>query len=608
MTLKKILFWILLLNISLYANIIEINEDTKNLEILSGTMIYQDNTKSETIQSIKNKKFIQNNKSQLSYGYSPKFDIWIKFTLKNNSNKTITKVLEYGNPLTTHIDFYDNNKVFKDGLYQLNFQKESINPVFNIVLLPNQTKTFYLKASSNITTLIIKLNIIDEKILNKKVTKHNMILAMFFASMLILAFYNLFIYFFTKDKSYLYYVLYIFGAVFHQLVYTGFGNIYGFNQYFSILFVEYASLMVAFPVFAFALLVKSFLKISQYPLLNNILKTYLLVFPFLLSIFFITDKFAQYRNIFSIILLIYIIAITMYASIKRNRQAYFVLFGWLMVGVAFLSMYLSSTGIIKSSDGFKYLAEIALVLEAILFSIALADKIKQLELNKNKANMELILNQQVQTHKLEATVEEKTKDLSIALEQRDLLLKELNHRVKNNMQTIISLIRLQKNDIEDEKIKEMFSTIQNRINAMSHLHELLYNQNDLSQIDAYEYLYKIIDELQDSFETNNIKINYNIKTTLPTQQAVYCGLIVNELVTNSFKYAFDIEGGNINIKLTKQFDNYLLSISDDGKGYDSDIEKDTLGLVLVDTLATKQLKGKMKTSTKKGVIVIISWS
>ena len=80
MTLKKILFWILLLNISLYANIIEINEDTKNLEILSGSMIYQDNTKSETIQSVKNKKFIQNNKSQLSYGYSPEFDIWVKFT------------------------------------------------------------------------------------------------------------------------------------------------------------------------------------------------------------------------------------------------------------------------------------------------------------------------------------------------------------------------------------------------------------------------------------------------------------------------------------------------------------------------------------------------
>lgn len=609
MNFMKPIFLLFFFTSLLFSNdTIVIDNTTSYKEILSKSEIFIDQTQKLSFQEIQKQTFVKNDLEILSYGYSPDFTVWIKFTLKNNSDTTISKTIEYNNPLTTHIEFYNENKIFKDGLYQLNFQKESVNPIFEITLLPNQIKTYYIKTSSHITTLIVKLNLWDKELFQKESHYHNMILSMFFASMLILALYNLFIYFFTKDKSYLYYVAYMFGVILHQLLYTGFGNIYLFSQSFSIFLVYIASLVVAFPLIAFALLVKSFIKTKQYPIYNKILNIYLISFPFLLLIFFITDKFASYRNIFSIILLVFLIVLTIYASLKRNRQAYFVLLGWILFAIASLFMYFASIGFIDIFDDFRYFVEIALTLEALVFSVALSDKINQLEQKKNEANMELILNQQLEQQRLEYQVKEKTKELQQAFEEKNLLLKELNHRVKNNMQTIISLIRLQTNEIKEESIKKIFETTYNRINAMSKLHELFDSKDKLSNINANIYLQNLIDELKSGFESENIKINFDIQTTIKIEDAVYCGLIVNELVTNSLKYAFPDNNGTINIQFIEQSDNYILSIEDNGTGYDQQNTLANLGLTLINTLATKQLKGTIQKDTTNGVRVVVAWS
>jgi len=609
MNFMKPIFLLFFFTSLLFSNdTIVIDNTTSYKEILSKSEIFIDQTQKLSFQEIQKQTFVKNDLEILSYGYSPDFTVWIKFTLKNNSDTTISKTIEYNNPLTTHIEFYDENKIFKDGLYQLNFQKESVNPIFEITLLPNQIKTYYIKTSSHITTLIVKLNLWDKELFQKESHYHNMILSMFFASMLILALYNLFIYFFTKDKSYLYYVAYMFGVILHQLLYTGFGNIYLFSQSFSIFLVYIASLVVAFPLIAFALLVKSFIKTKQYPIYNKILNIYLISFPFLLLIFFITDKFASYRNIFSIILLVFLIVLTIYASLKRNRQAYFVLLGWILFAIASLFMYFANIGFIDIFDDFRYFVEIALTLEALVFSVALSDKINQLEQKKNEANMELILNQQLEQQRLEYQVKEKTKELQQAFEEKNLLLKELNHRVKNNMQTIISLIRLQTNEIKEESIKKIFETTYNRINAMSKLHELFDSKDKLSNINANIYLQNLIDELKSGFESENIKINFDIQTTIKIEDAVYCGLIVNELVTNSLKYAFPNNNGTINIQFIEQSDNYILSIEDNGTGYDQQNTLANLGLTLINTLATKQLKGTIQKDTTNGVRVVVAWS
>ncbi|RXJ87121.1 7TM diverse intracellular signaling domain-containing protein [Arcobacter sp. CECT 8985] len=609
MFIRKLILLLVILNLNLLANIISINKKTNFYNIFPQSEIFIDKTKKLTIKNVKKVKFKKINSKSIGFGYSPNFNVWIKFTLKNNTKNTINKILEYDNALTTNVYLYSNNKLLKkEGLAHLSENRKTINPIFNILLKPKEKKTYYIKASSYITTLIIKLNLFNSENFYIKEMQHQVILALFFGGMSILGFYNLFIFFFTKDRSYLYYVLYIFGILIHHLMYSGVTNIYFLPHNWVMPFIHYATYIVGFPALALALFTKSFLNIKKYKIINKTLTIYLILFPFLLSIFFITDSFNKYRNIFSVILLIYLVIITIYTSIKRNRQAYFVLFGWSIFLTAGMFMYLSSIGMYNVFINFPYYIEISLLIEAIVFSIALADRIKILEKDKQEAQEKLILQQKDEKARLKLKVEEKTKDLKNALDEKGLLLKELNHRVKNNMQTIVSLIRLQSDDIIDEKLKDVLTTIQNRINAMGHLHELLYKQDNLTNVNTVKYFKILVNEVMQSYNCENVKINFQIETNLKIEEAIYCGLIINELISNSFKYAFDDKmNGQIDIKLKKVNNKYILIVEDNGKGYDSTKPTNSLGLMLINTLACDQLKGNITIESENSVSVKIIW-
>ena len=603
---KLILIFTMISTSMLYAETIVVDENTQKLEILSSSQIYIDKTRKLNIDDITKKDigFKDNDKDLLSYGYSPDFDVWVKFTLKNNSDKPIQKILEYGNSMTTDVIFYDIESGIEihEGHLHTDEERASINPVFEISLNPNQTKTFYIKASSYITTMIVKLNIWDNNSFYSQEVKHQFILALFFGAMAILAIYNLFVYFFTRDISYLFYVLYIVGISVHHTLYVGIVNIYFVDQFIMSYIVEFASIFIALPIFFLALFSKTFLQIKNYPILNNLLNLLLILFPVSISIFLLTDDFNKFRNIFPILVLFYLIATTGYLVYKRNRQAYFIISGWLVLAIGGLTMYLSSIGIINIYQSFPYIVEVSLLLEAILFSIALSDKINTLKTN-------LIVQKRTENERLELQVQEKTKDLELSLEEKTLLLQELNHRVKNNMQMIVSLIRLQTNDIDDKKIQSLFLTTQNRLNAMSELHELLYQKEDISYINAYEYFTTLIEGLQETYK-QDVRINYTIDTDLQTEQAISCGIILNELVTNCLKYAFNDEQKEeryIDIFLSKFEDKYTLIVKDNGAGYDQQKVKKSFGLILVTTLTESKLQGSISIDTKNGVETIIIW-
>lgn len=607
---KRFLLIFLLYIFTQNLNALEINNTTKFYNILPHSKIFIDKSESLTIQDILKKKynFKQNDKEQLTYGYSPNFNVWIKFSLKNSTNNTVNKILEYNNPLTTHIEFFSptDNYAQKEGLYQTAKNRKTVNPIFNITLQPQESKTFYIKATSHITTLIISLNLYDDNSFYEKEIKHQLFLGLFFASMLILGIYNLFIYFFTKDRSYLYYVLYIFGIIAHQMIYVGMANVYLFSQSLRIDFIEYAAFVVAFPIYFLALFTKSFLHTKQYPRMDKILNIFLVIIPISVIIFVASDTFNKYRNLLYLSLFTYLIIITVYAAVKRNRQAYFILFGWFIILMASTFMLLSSIGIFDFHQHFPYIIEIAFVLEAVIFSIALADRIKQLQKEKNDANTKLIIQQQNEKKRLEQKVTKKTEDLKSTLDEKEILLKELNHRVKNNMQTIVSLVRLQIDEIESPDVKSILWTTYNRINAMSHLHELLYYQKNISNVNATDYIRLLTDEIQESYN-KEIKIHLDITTELKLEQAVYCGLILNELITNAFKHAFVSKNGNVYIRLIKDATTNILSVSDDGIGFDEKEPSSSLGLVLVNSLAKSKLGGSVDIVSNHGVTVTIKW-
>ncbi|MCV6608626.1 MAG: ATP-binding protein [Campylobacterales bacterium] len=579
------------------------------MDILPYCKVYIDKSQSLSLNDIKehHDSFKENNKSLLGYGFSPDFNVWIKFTVYNESEKLVEKILEYDNALTSSVTFYDEikNHKIEDGLFYISSERKTINPVFKVELKPKETKIFYIKASSYITTLIVKLNIWERDSFFKKEVKHQLILGLFFGAMFILAIYNLFIYFFTKDVSYLFYFMYLFGVIFHNLMYVGLSYIYILKADWIFYILQYSAIMVAIPTISLGLFTKYFLQTKQYQLVDLLLNLLLFLIPISIVVFMYFEIYSGIKNIFSVIMAIYLIVITIYAALKNNRQAYFILLGWSILLISFFLMFLSSSGVYQIKNQLPYLVEIGFILEAIIFSIALADRIKQLQKEKNEADRQLIIQQQNETDRLEVQVAEKTKDLKLALDGKSVLLKELNHRVKNNLQMIVSLLRLQQDEVDDEKIQELFLTMQNRVNSMSHLHELLYRQDNIAYLNPFEYFDDLIDKVRFSYETD-VEIDLFIKTELKVEDGIYCGLILNELVTNSIKYAFDGRG-KIVVSLLKEKNENVFVVSDNGKGYEPNHLRESLGLTLVNTLAKEQLRGKINMETHDGVTVEIRW-
>ena len=306
-------------------------------------------------------------------------------------------------------------------------------------------------------------------------------------------------------------------------------------------------------------------------------------------------------------MLVSLFIITIYSVVKKNRQGYFLLFGWIIFFLSGMMMFLSSLGVYNFYDVIPYFIEIFLVFEAIIFSIALSDRIKQLQKEKDTVQNSLINQQKTETKRLEKMVDDKTIALQSTLVEKEILLKELNHRVKNNMQTIISLIRLQRDEVKDKKIEEMFITIQNRINAMNQLHQLLYTQNqDLSSISPTEYFESIVSEIQQSTYSEDIIVRYNIQAKVSTEQAVYCGLIVNELVTNCIKHAFLVNKGEIEISYFSENNKNILVVRDNGIGISKNAN-DSLGMTLIKSLVEMNLNGALKIENNNGTLVQIEW-
>ena len=205
-------------------------------------------------------------------------------------------------------------------------------------------------------------------------------------------------------------------------------------------------------------------------------------------------------------------------------------------------------------------------------------------------------------------------ELKAALQEKEVLLREIHHRVKNNMQVISSLLNLQCDKVENEQERQALFESQQRIIAMSMIHETLYSSQYLSSIDLSVYLKNLVHHLQGVYCANtgiNIILELD-EVELGLEQAVPCGLIINELVTNAFKHAFPGDSkGTIKIRLHPSDEReVILEVIDDGVGFASDPDPEnssSLGLILVTGLLKHQLKGSLNVSNEGGAAFTIRW-
>jgi two-component sensor histidine kinase len=185
-----------------------------------------------------------------------------------------------------------------------------------------------------------------------------------------------------------------------------------------------------------------------------------------------------------------------------------------------------------------------------------------------------------------------------------MMLKEIHHRVKNNLQIISSLLNLQSGNVSDDKDLKLFIESRDRVRSMAMIHEKLYQSENLSKINFKYYLENLSQQLLMSYDlSGKVKLNFDCDDVfMGIETAVPCGLLVNEIITNSMKHAFPDElSGNINITL-KAYDDYELIISDDGIGLPNDInmeESNSLGLQIINNLIN-QIDGSIEFNNSHG--------
>ena len=200
-----------------------------------------------------------------------------------------------------------------------------------------------------------------------------------------------------------------------------------------------------------------------------------------------------------------------------------------------------------------------------------------------------------------------------SLREKEVLLKEIHHRVKNNLQITSSLLRLQAARIPGDEARQLLRDSQDRIRSMALVHEMLYRSHDLARVDFGEYARSLVQQLLRSYGVDARQVKHTIDIEhilLGVDEAVPCGLIINEIVANSLKHAFPANrAGRIWVRMEADERRCTIRVGDDGVGFSEEVDflqTQTLGLQLVRTL-TDQLEGTVSLSRQAGTEFTVSF-
>lgn len=214
---------------------------------------------------------------------------------------------------------------------------------------------------------------------------------------------------------------------------------------------------------------------------------------------------------------------------------------------------------------------------------------------------------------LDQKVKERTLALEESLHTKETLLKEIHHRVKNNLALTMNFIKLQRFKIDNPHIQTVLGDIENRIYTMALLHTKLYESKNLDAIAMQTYVEELVRDIAQSYRlSEKITLQVNVAPLLLSiDYALPCGLIINECITNAIKHAFNEDGGTIHVSLTHNANHFILRIADNGKGFCENVnpffKTRTLGLQLIRTIATKQLLGNIEYSSSEGLTWLITF-
>lgn len=563
----------------------------------------------DTLDIIKTKKLMAFEEAQINLAFNAKIAVWVKLTLHNPLSNPMKRVLQVDNPRLERITLFDGVHHHDAGMLYIAKDQRQINPSFTLSFDANETKTLWLRVVNKTTTLQFNLTLKSQEQFYDDDQSYQFEIMVFLGIILALLSYTFLLFFYVRDSSYLFYALYLVTLLFQQMTYVGFLPLYA-PPWFTQIDNSIVVFKVAIMIIAAAWYAQYFLKTVQFKRIHRIYNG-IVLFVFIQAILLGTPWFylPEVTVLSSIVFILFNTFTGIYVYLKGNKQARFFIAGWAVLVVAYLIINLDALGVISVMSDFPGLIMWATVLEAMFLMLAFVDKISIVQHQKEVLTNELITTYAERQSVIEHEVEEKTHALSKALEEKELLFKELHHRVKNNLQLVLSLLRLQSDKAECDKQSHFLQQLDGRIRAISRTHEMLYKSDEVEIVDMSEYVEHYVDELENSFVDEYITIESSVDVSLPLQEAVYIGLVVNELVTNAIKYAYTDKRGVVYLSLHKSNDTCILEVSDEGKGYsEADVSPKSLGLRLVKTLVEEQLEGTMSVDNTRGTHYTIRFS
>lgn len=550
------------------------------------------------VKKIRNLKKINNS---FSFGYE-KGNIWLKFSAINTLSKEISKVIYFSEIFYNVFDFYVLNasgkliNIKRFGLLERGKTKD-IPIAFRVSFKPYEKKIIFAKLNS-VYSIVGSLKILNPETFMVERNHQNYFYFVYFGVFLTVFIYNFFLYLYLKDANYLIYVTYINTFFILVLLYSGF-------IFYFIDPIYYNKIQVAYPAtfFILAIFTKRVLKVKRHlPLYDRIVDvinicliiSMVWVFLDIDTGFFVSNLIATTQ-----LFVLFIIGII---SVKYNTitaKLYMMAIGFFIIGMLVFNVVILMFGFMPYNIITRNIPLVGSMLEMIFLSLVLASKIYNLKNDMIKANEKLLNIKTNQNRLLALKVESQTKDIK-------LLLSELNHRVKNNFQSILSFLHIQKRSFNDQNVTRAFDVASKRVMAISYIHELLHNEPKKSfsfkmYIENFiELLFRDKKEIKKDIKISSIEVS--------TDDIMTLGMILNELITNSYKHAFlDTEKPFIIIKFYQEEDYNVLYYKDNGCGIsENDIQKkERSGYKIIKAFAYKLKDSSIELKNSDGLTCVI---
>jgi len=596
----RFILFILLSSFTIFANDL-IKEDVTIFEDKSGIMKIYD--------VINNGLFIPYERKKHNYSGITKSAFWVKVVLKNNSDENEKMVFSFENIFLSNVDFYNGNGEFL-GSCGRDFSFSNYFYPFSQAALPmivtqNSSATYYIKVYSKLSMKLAH-HIRSESDFLLYMSNMQSFFAFYYGGILVLIIYNFIFFTYSRKMEFLYYAFFALSILRIMLAKNGIESQY--------LWFDHPELNGAFifeaPLIAgiFGLLfTKAFFDTPIHtPRLNRFLNYAI----YLNIILFFVIQLDTIRNsgLISISIIIFLFSLLLMSVgagylyfVLRNRAGMILLSGWLVLILGSLISLIGYFDIIEYDILAKSMPQVSSFLELLIFSLALAYSYKESHEKLEKKELEISsINQNLQK-----IVDEKTKELQSEIKYKENLLKELSHRVKNSLQVVSSFISLQNKYCDNEWVKSLLADSNLRIRAMASIHERLIQQDSIDYVDMQSYFETLLEENR-CIHNFDKKLDYSIETdniNLLIDQATTIGLLVNEVINNIFKHAFqNVKNPKIEIRLIR-LEKYMLElhIQDNGCGVENSLldKQTSLGKKIISSLAS-QLNADMKITTKNG--------